>query len=152
MTILLSTSFMKSSRYVWDGELPFISVFAKWIWRYPCFELKTPDSDTEFSPISNLKKEYELTYDSSKAKLSDYFMEVKDRITYIYDFGDDWKHSITLIKITPLKLMDLSSRAVKGKCPPEDCGGIWGYEGLIDTVNDPKNPEYEDSERVARDG
>ncbi|MBK7635105.1 MAG: plasmid pRiA4b ORF-3 family protein [Saprospiraceae bacterium] len=111
---------------------------------YPCFELKTPDSDTEFSPISNLKKGYELTYDSSKAKLSDYFMEVKDRITYIYDFGDDWKHSITLIKITPLKVDGPFVTSGKGKCPPEDCGGIWGYEGLIDTVNDPKNPEYED--------
>ena len=71
-------------------------------------------------------------------------MEVKDRITYIYDFGDDWKHSITLIKITPLKVDGPFVTSGKGKCPPEDCGGIWGYEGLIDTVNDPKNPEYED--------
>jgi hypothetical protein len=27
-------------------------------------------------------------------------------------------------------------RCLKGKlaCPPEDCGGIWGYYGLLETI------------------
>jgi hypothetical protein len=34
---------------------------------------------------------------------------------------------------------------IKGKraCPREDCGGIWGYEALLDAFNDPKHPEHE---------
>ena len=28
-------------------------------------------------------------------------------------------------------------------CPPEDCGGPWGYEDLLATIKDPKHPEYE---------
>ena len=111
---------------------------------YPCMELKTSDSDAEFSPISNLKKGYELTYDSSKAKLSDYFSAKGQKITYIYDFGDDWKHVISLKKIWPDATDHPMVVAGGGKCPPEDCGGVWGYENLIKTVSDPKDPEYED--------
>jgi Plasmid pRiA4b ORF-3-like protein len=111
---------------------------------YPCMELKTPDSESEFSPISNLRKGYELTYDSSKAKLSDYFNTKGQKITYIYDFGDDWKHILSLKKIWPSKTDHPMLVAAEGKCPPEDCGGIWGYEELIETVSDPKHREYED--------
>lgn len=111
---------------------------------FPCMELKTPDSDAEFSPISNLKKGYELTYDSSKAKLSDYFNTKGQKMTYIYDFGDDWNHVISLKKIWPGTTDHPMLVAGEGKCPPEDCGGVWGFEELIETVNNPQHPEYED--------
>jgi hypothetical protein len=34
--------------------------------------------------------------------------------------------------------------AGKGACPPEDCGGPWGYAGLKEIVDNPKDPEYEE--------
>ncbi len=110
----------------------------------PSFELMTPNSDVEFSPVSNLKKGIELTYDSSKVKLSDYFNTKSKKITYTYDFGDDWKHAITLKKIWPGPIDPPMLIAGEGKCPPEDCGGVWGYEALIEILNDPKHPEYEE--------
>jgi hypothetical protein len=110
----------------------------------PSFELKTSNSDVEFSPISYLKKGYELTYDSSKVKLSDYFNTKSQKITYTYDFGDNWKHLITLKKIWPGPIDPPMLIAGEGKCPPEDCGGVWGYEALIEILNDPKHPEYEE--------
>jgi len=37
-------------------------------------------------------------------------------------------------------------RCIKGKrvCPPEDCGGIWGYQDLIEIINDTSHPEHEE--------
>ena len=66
-------------------------------------------------------------------------------IKYEYDFGDGWEHKIILEKILPFDQANQSSSCIKGKraCPPEDCGGIWGYQELLDTLNDPKHPEYE---------
>ena len=27
-------------------------------------------------------------------------------------------------------------------CPPEDCGGIWGYSNLLEIMNNPDHEEY----------
>jgi len=32
----------------------------------------------------------------------------------------------------------------KRSCPPDDCGGIWGYENLLEIVNDPAYSEHEE--------
>ena len=32
----------------------------------------------------------------------------------------------------------------KRACPPEDCGGVWGYSDLLETIQYPEHPEYED--------
>ena len=34
---------------------------------------------------------------------------------------------------------------IKGKraCPPEDCGGIWGYYNFLRIIQDPNDPEHD---------
>ncbi|MPM56921.1 hypothetical protein SDC9_103738 [bioreactor metagenome] len=32
----------------------------------------------------------------------------------------------------------------QGACPPEDCGGAWGYENLKVVLSDKKNPEHKE--------
>lgn len=52
------------------------------------------------------------------------------KFTYIYDFGDDWFHDITVEAETDETLIYPRCIAGKGACPPEDCGGVWGYENM----------------------
>ena len=68
------------------------------------------------------------------------------RFTYTYDFGDDWEHDILIEKAPPAHSAKAFPACVAGKraCPPEDCGGIGGYENLLEILADPTNPEREE--------
>ncbi|MBN1181318.1 MAG: plasmid pRiA4b ORF-3 family protein [Bacteroidales bacterium] len=81
--------------------------------------------------------------DAEDITLAEIFTKEGQKFTYIYDFGDDWKHSITLEKITDNTILYPNCIDGKGNCPPEDCGGPWGYENLKYILSDPNNTEYE---------
>jgi hypothetical protein len=70
----------------------------------------------------------------------------KEKFHYLYDFGDSWEHEILVEKILPLEKGTHYPVCVTGKraCPPEDCGGPYGYEELLEILKDPSHPEYED--------
>ncbi len=80
-------------------------------------------------------------------------MEVKDllqqegqKIKYEYDFGDSWIHTLELEKIKSEEKGVNYPRCIKGKraCPPEDCGGIWGYMELEEIMKNKKDERYEE--------
>jgi hypothetical protein len=81
---------------------------------------------------------------AEKTKMDKIFDEAGQKFTYVYDFGDGWEHKITLEKITEDKTITADCTAGKGACPPEDCGGPWGYLNLLEILKDPSNPEYEE--------
>ncbi len=85
--------------------------------------------------------------DYKKMKISALLKLEKDKAVYEYDFGDSWEHEIILEKILPLDKKMYYPRCIKGSmnCPPDDCGGIWGYEGLLEILKDPKHKEYKES-------
>jgi hypothetical protein len=71
---------------------------------------------------------------------------VGDRLRYAYDFGDDWQHEIVVEE-----LLDPDPEihypvlvAAKGACPPEDCGGPWGYAELKDILTNPSHEQHQD--------
>lgn len=70
------------------------------------------------------------TYDASKIKLSEIFSKNIKKLLYVYDFGDNWVHEITLESISEENPSNAYCISGKGSCPPEDCGGIYGYENL----------------------
>jgi len=79
-------------------------------------------------------------------KVKDLLKDEGDSILYEYDFGDGWKHKITLEKVIPFEKERFLPECIKGKrgCPPEDVGGVWGYQDFLEKWNDKDHPEYED--------
>jgi len=76
------------------------------------------------------------------------------RFAYTYDFGDHWEHTIAIEKTRPAADGDAYPLCVAGRrnCPPEDCGGPWGYQHLLEVLADPTNPDYaEQSEWVGEE-
>lgn len=66
--------------------------------------------------------------------------------TYVYDFGDDWRHLVQVEeRVRPGQpLLKPVCLAGEGACPPEDVGGVPGYQHFLAVMRDPSNPEYED--------
>jgi hypothetical protein len=77
--------------------------------------------------------------------LSEFLSEVGDTIVYTYDFGDDWRHNIRLEKVLDADEEQIP-RCLEGKrnAPPEDVGGVPGYENFIEIIADPRLPEYDE--------
>lgn len=77
--------------------------------------------------------------------LDDILEEENDKITYEYDFGDGWEHTIKLEQIVSndknIKLPKCIAGAMA--CPPEDCGGMWGFQEFKKIIKNPKHPEHD---------
>jgi hypothetical protein len=84
--------------------------------------------------------------DDRKVNLSQIVEREKQKFTYEYDFGDSWLHEILIEKILLPEPGVRYPICLKGKraCPPEDCGGVWGYDDLLEIIKDPDNEEYEE--------
>jgi hypothetical protein len=75
----------------------------------------------------------------------DRYLEKYRTLTYVYDFGDNWRHKIELEKV--IEDYEFGYPTIlegEGACPPEDVGGIPGYEQFLVAWNDPKHPEHEE--------
>jgi len=70
----------------------------------------------------------------------------EDRLCYIYDFGDNWEHDILVEDITEPEPGTAYPHCLTGRraSPPEDSGGIWGYEYLTEILADPGHEEHKD--------
>jgi hypothetical protein len=90
--------------------------------------------DDELGPITEVKG----------VLLTDVFTKVGTAIVYKYDFGDGWEHKIELVDISTHQEADVLPKIIGGEyaCPPEDCGGTYGYRELKEVLMDAKHPEY----------
>jgi hypothetical protein len=83
--------------------------------------------------------------DERDVSLGELIGGVGDRLRYTYDFGDDWQHEIVVEELLdadpeihyPILL------AAKGACPPEDCGGPWGYAELKAILANPSHEQHQ---------
>ena len=64
---------------------------------------------------------------------------------YTYDFGDNWQHKVTIEKVGPGDT-DIAIYPVmldhKGRCPPDNVGGIGGFVRFLETMGDPKSSAF----------
>lgn len=81
-----------------------------------------------------------------KTKVSAFLQKPKDKILYVYDFGDSWQHEIIVQKVFDEIEIEHIPYCIKGKgkCPPEDCGGIWSYAILLEIAKNPKSKDYKE--------
>lgn len=65
---------------------------------------------------------------------------------YTYDFGNGWEHRVAVEKVLPASSVATVPACVDGRraCPPEDCGGTWGYRELLEILADPDHPEHDE--------
>jgi hypothetical protein len=65
---------------------------------------------------------------------------------YHYDFGDDWEHTVKVEAVTEMAAGTRYPRLLQAKraCPPEDCGGPWGYVAYLAALSDPEHEQHEE--------
>ena len=71
------------------------------------------------------------------------------KFTYTYDFGDDWRHTISVEAVTPADPALAYPRFIEGahRAPPEDVGGEPGFQHFLTVMADPNHPEHADLNR-----
>jgi hypothetical protein len=84
--------------------------------------------------------------DERRIRLAEVAPREKSKFVYDYDFGDSWEHDVLVEKVLPADPETELPVCVKGKraCPPEDCGGVYGYLELLATIADPEDPEHDE--------
>ena len=79
-----------------------------------------------------------------EAAIEDYFSATNDLAEYAYDFGDGWEHALAFEGAFPRREDASYPVCVDGRraCPPEDCGGVWGYEEMLQALADPSDERH----------
>ncbi len=107
----------------------------------------TANDGTHYCPPDPYSGDFDNDFcDERKAKLTDLVTGEKQSFMYQYDFGDDWVHTAKVTKTYAPAAGVKYPVCLAGKraCPPEDIGGVWGYEDYCKALKDPDNEEYED--------
>jgi len=99
----------------------------------PLFEMNELDDDP---PV----------LDEYKVRLKDVAPHMRSVFMYQYDFGDSWEHIVKVEMIydrRPPRGDIAKCLGGAGACPPEDCGGPYGYADLLEIITDPEHDEHE---------
>jgi hypothetical protein len=97
-----------------------------------------PDPEFDSGPV----------YSEYTHRLSDAAPKKGITFSYDYDPGDGWEHEVLVEDISPAVKTIKHATCLDGEraCPPEDCGGMGGYEELLETLKGPDNEERRELE------
>jgi len=95
--------------------------------------------NSEFSSIFETKNEREEL-------INQWFGIKMKQCIYTYDFGDNWDHTVKLEKIVLFDDTATYPQCLAGAqaCPPEDCGGLGGYDRVQAIMKNKKHPEHKE--------
>ena len=95
-----------------------------------------PDEEWQTEPIT----------DERRVRLQPLLEAGLRRFTYVYDFGDYWKHLVKVEDLLPPTTGSPPIVCIAGEnaCPPEDVGGVPGYANFLAILADPKHEEHAD--------
>ncbi len=79
--------------------------------------------------------------DETQYRLSDVLPMEGTTLRFGYDFGDGWEHDVEAIH--PVASSQTYPACIAGQraCPPDDCGGPWGYQEIFHILADPNHPD-----------
>lgn len=156
-----------SNLYV--GHFVYVLVYAMGWDGYHLTELTQGDTLWRSSKEKAMDAESDLDYEecypgmkvrnSFRATVSQLLKKVGDECSLTYDMGDSWHHTVRLVEIRRYEdaLIRFSNIGVEvlsgeGVCPPEDCGGVSGYEEILRILQDPEDLDYEQFRSQLGDG
>ena len=89
--------------------------------------------------------DWEPVIDERRYSVNRIAFREKTRFIYEYDFGDSWEHLIVAEKILMPEPGVKYPQCTAGKraCPPEDVGGIYGYDDFLEAIRDSRHKEHE---------
>ncbi len=95
--------------------------------------------DDDLGPVTDVKG----------VMVTQVFPKVGIAVTYEYDFGDCWMHHLELVDISTHPIDEVLPQIIGGEnaCPPDDCGGTYGYKNLKEILLNPKHPEYKSTKK-----
>jgi len=99
--------------------------------------LGIPDEDDEFE--LNILADWDYN-------IADYFPSKNRAAAYVYDYGDNWEHEIKFEKTVPRDKGKKYPRCLAGEraCPPEDCGGVYGYREFLEAIMDSGHDRHQE--------
>jgi Plasmid pRiA4b ORF-3-like protein len=86
------------------------------------------------------------TVDERTVRLAQVMPFADSKMRWDYDFGDGWEHDVIVDAIGVRRSDVTYPLCVAGMraCPPDDCGGVWGYSNVLAALSDPEHPEHGD--------
>ncbi|GEM_PF-69955 len=116
---------------------------------YHLHEFRLRDSFTGGETVLGFAEEGSM---EDRKALTDYIVLISDYfgdepVEYLYDFGDSWRHEVTLEAVLPRHREAEYPRCIAGAraCPPEDCGGVSGYADFLRIIADPADEEHDET-------
>ncbi len=82
--------------------------------------------------------------DEDDVLIGDVIKKKGQKFVYIYDYGDNWRHNLVVEAIGEPVPGQYYPVCLEGEraCPPEDCGAIWGYYRMLESLRDPDHEEH----------
>lgn len=86
------------------------------------------------------------TLDESTVTLGEVLPVENTAMQWSYDFGDGWEHDVLAERIDARDPKATYPLCQEGRraCPPEDCGGPWGYDELLEALADPSHERHDE--------